>query len=69
MLEMKMERLLKHPVIVEVLNLIYEGKYSSDGDPLNLSQTLASFFQVSTFDTKSFFDRLKSNITSIIEKK
>ena len=31
MLEMNMEQLLKHPVIVEVLNLAYEGKYSSDG--------------------------------------
>ena len=25
MLEMNMDKLLKHPVIVEVLNLVYEG--------------------------------------------
>ena len=39
MLEMNMESLLKHPVIVEVLNLVYEGKYSVDASALNLSQT------------------------------
>jgi hypothetical protein len=37
MLEMNMEGLLKHPVIVEVLNLVYEGKYSVDSSALNLS--------------------------------
>ena len=37
MLEMNMESLLKHPVIVEVLNLVYEGKYSVDSSALNLS--------------------------------
>jgi len=30
MLEMRMENLLQHPVIIEVLNLVYEGKYSVD---------------------------------------
>jgi hypothetical protein len=37
MLEMKMDKLLKHPVIVEVLNLTFEGKYSADGSALGLS--------------------------------
>ena len=37
MLEMEMEQLLKNPVIVEVLNLVYEGKYSYDGSALYLS--------------------------------
>ena len=39
MLEMNMQELLKHPVIVEVLNLVYEGKYSVDSSALNLSET------------------------------
>jgi hypothetical protein len=39
MLEMNMENLLKNPVIVEVLNLVYEGYFSVDSNPLNLSQT------------------------------
>ena len=38
-LEMQMEFLLKHPVVVEVLNLVYEGKYSVDSSVLSLSQT------------------------------
>ncbi len=29
MIEMNMQELLTHPVIVEVLNLVYEGKYSA----------------------------------------
>ena len=39
MLEMNMETLLKHPVVVEVLNLAYEGKYSADSSPISLSLT------------------------------
>ena len=39
MLEMKMETLLQHPVIVEVLNLVYEGKFSVDSSAMSLSQT------------------------------
>ena len=37
MLEMKMETLLQHPVIVEVLNLVYEGKFSVDSSAMSLS--------------------------------
>jgi len=64
MLEMNMEGLLKHPVIVEVLNLVYEGKYSVDSSALNLSQTFQCFFLMDTNDLKSINDRLISNIAS-----
>jgi len=37
MLEMNMNVLLQNPVIVEVLNLVYEGKYSVDSSATNLS--------------------------------
>ena len=37
MLEMNMDKMLKNPVIVEVLNLVYEGLYSVDSSVLNLS--------------------------------
>ena len=37
MLEMRMEGLLKNPVIVEVLNLVNEGSYSVDSSALSLS--------------------------------
>ena len=43
-LEMDMEDILNHPVIVEVLNLVYEGQYSVDSSTLYLSQTFSTFF-------------------------
>jgi len=39
MYEMRMDSLLKNPVIVEVLNLVYEGQYSYDSSALYLSLT------------------------------
>jgi len=39
MLEMDMEVMIQNPVIVEVLNLVYEGQFSYDNSTLNLSQT------------------------------
>ena len=62
MLEMNMETLLKHPVIVEVLNLAYEGKYSADGSALSLSSTFQSFFLMEIADLKSIQDRQIINI-------
>jgi hypothetical protein len=53
MLEMKMERLLQNPVVVEVLNLVYEGKYSADANSMYLSQTFQSFFLMEISDLKS----------------
>ena len=37
MYEMNMQDLLKHPVVVEVLNLVYEGKYSVSSSSLSMS--------------------------------
>lgn len=39
MLEMQMDKLLKNPVVVEVLNLVYEGQYSYESSALYLSET------------------------------
>lgn len=39
MLEMKMKDLLKNPAVIEVLNLVYEGKYSACTSSLSLSMT------------------------------
>jgi len=65
MLEMNMESLLKNPVIVEVLNLVNEGKYSVDSYAMNLSQTFSSFFLMDIADSKSINDRLIFNVTSL----
>ncbi len=64
MLEMNMETLLKHPVIVEVLNLAYEGKYSADSSALALSQTFQCFFNMDTTELKSINERLLFNVKS-----
>jgi len=64
MLEMNMEALLKHPVIVEVLNLAYEGKYSADASALSLSSTFSSFFSMDLADMKSINDRLLTTVKS-----
>jgi hypothetical protein len=37
MFEMNMQELLKNPVVVEVLNLVYEGKYSVSSSALSMS--------------------------------
>ena len=39
MYEMDMKELLLHPAIVELLNLVYEGKYSVSSSSLNISPT------------------------------
>ena len=64
MLEMKMERLLQNPVVVEVLNLVYEGKYSADANSMYLSQTFQSFFLMEIGDLKSINQRLMANIVT-----
>ena len=65
MLEMGMDDLLKHPVIVEVLNLVYEGKYSVDSSIITLSQTFSAFTNMETTDIKSINQRMISNVTSL----
>ena len=62
---MKIEFLLKHPIIVEVLNLVYEGKYSVDSSVLSLSQTFQSFFLMNATDLKSINERMILNIKSL----
>lgn len=64
-LQMQMEFLLKHPVVVEVLNLVYEGKYSVDSSVLSLSQTFQAFFLMEAADLKSINERMLMNIKSL----
>mmetsp|Transcript_12106 Transcript_12106/g.18713 ORF Transcript_12106/g.18713 Transcript_12106/m.18713 type:complete len:81 (-) Transcript_12106:859-1101(-) len=64
MFEMNMQELLSHPSIVEVLNLIYEGKYSVSTSPLSMSPTFMCFLELETFGTKRINDRLLENIST-----
>ena len=52
---MNMEDLIQHKVIEEVLNLVYDGKYSIDETPLYLSSLWSIIFSISTFSPKSVF--------------
>jgi len=63
--EMKIESLLKNPVLIEVLNLVLEGQYSVDPSPLNLSQTFHYYLQMDISDMKSLVKRLWTNISTL----
>jgi len=64
MYEMKMEKLLKHPVIFEILNLVYQGQYSFDPTVMNLSVTMQQMINSQANDLKSINDNLVHNIKS-----
>jgi len=58
MYEMNMQKLLQHPVVVEVLNLVFEGKYSVSSSSLSMSQTFQCTLEMETMSLKSINDRL-----------
>ena len=62
MYEMNMQKLLQHPVVVEVLNLVYEGKYSVSSSSLSMSQTFQCTLEMETMSLKSINDRLLQNV-------
>jgi len=65
MFEMNMQELLQHPVIVEVLNLIYEGKYSISSTALSMSPTFMCLLDFEMLGTKRINDRLMFNIKNL----
>ena len=58
MFEMNMQELLKHPVVIEVLNLVYEGKYSVSQSALSMSQTFQAALDMDSMSLKSINERL-----------
>jgi len=50
MYEMNMKELLQHPVVVEVINLVYEGEYSISSTSLSLSRTFLCMLDMDIFD-------------------
>ena len=67
MLEMNMQELLKDPIVIEVLNLVYEGKYSASNSSLSMSQTFSCFLDWETFSLKSISSKLINNISTFGE--
>lgn len=64
MYEMNMQDLLKHPVVVEVLNLVFEGKFSVSSSALSMSQTFQSLTDTDALSLKSINDRLIQNVVN-----
>jgi len=64
MFEMNMQELLKNPVVVEVLNLVYEGKYSVSSSALSMSQTFYCLLEMEITNVKSINERLLQNIVN-----
>ena len=64
MLEMELSEILNHQMIIEVLELVYEGKLATEDNSLFLLTTLESFIETSMFDSKCIQHKLKSNIAS-----
>ena len=58
MLHMNMDALIQHKVVEEVLNLVYDGKYSIDQNPIYLSSLWYINNQIDTISSKSVLRRM-----------
>jgi len=66
-LMMDMTELIKYRVVEEVLNLVYDGKYSIDTSPLYLSSIYNIMSTMNTFQPKSIYQRVLTNINTMGE--
>ena len=62
MFQMNMQELLQHPVVVEVLNLVYEGKYSISSTALSMSPTFSCMLEMPMIGSKRINEKLMQNI-------
>lgn len=67
MIEMDMKELLQHPVVMEVLNLIHEGKYSITTSPLSISYTFQCLLDMEMLSLNSINERFTKYIFSFGE--
>ena len=65
MFDMNIDDLIQHKVVEEVLNLVYDGKFSIDTNTLYLSSLWNTIEQMPTFAPKSVFKRLVTNINTM----
>jgi len=65
MFEMNMQELLSHPSVIEVLNLLYEGKFSISSSPLSMSPTFLCLLDFEMLGTKRINDKLMENIMNL----
>lgn len=64
-LMMNTDDIIQHKVVEEVLNLVYDGKYSIDTNPLYLSSLYNTLTSMPTFSPKSVFKKLVNNINTM----
>lgn len=60
--EMEMEVLLKHPVVVEVINLVYESNMSVSSSIMGLSTTIQCLLEDDAMSTKPMVQKMIVNI-------
>lgn len=65
LLSMNLNRVIQHKAVEEVLNLVYDGKYSIDSSVLYLSSLWTFASQMATFSQKSCWDKLVLNINKM----
>ena len=51
MLMFDMDRIIQHKVVEEVLNLVFDGKYSIDSSMLDISSLWVFITQIDTFSS------------------
>mmetsp|Transcript_30411 Transcript_30411/g.46587 ORF Transcript_30411/g.46587 Transcript_30411/m.46587 type:complete len:375 (-) Transcript_30411:1435-2559(-) len=64
MYEMSMQELLHHPVVVEVLNFVAEGKYSVSSSALSMVSSFNCLLDMDMMSQKSVMERLITNIAN-----
>ena len=65
MLMMNMEKLIQHKVVEEVLNLVFDGKYSIDSSSFDISSLWVFINQMETFSTKSCWEKINIHVSSM----
>jgi hypothetical protein len=65
MYEMNLHELLKIPVVIEVLDLVNEGKFSINSSSISMSQTFDCAFEMKLFSEKSMTNKLLVNIANL----
>ena len=64
-----MDRIIQHKVVEEVLNLVFDGKYSIDSSMLDISTLWVYINQMETFSTNSLWDKLYLHVVNLAEWK
>ena len=67
MLEMNVQELLQHPIVIEVHTLINEGRFSVTTSPFSISESFSALLDMETISLRSVTGRMMRNIISLGE--